>query len=55
VAGAFVSVNAGAALVAVLTAFVVEYFNRAGKDPVESAKLEAIRSMLSLRRRAPRE
>ncbi|MCX7038874.1 MAG: hypothetical protein NT005_07045 [Spirochaetes bacterium] len=40
---------------AVLTAFVVEYFNRAGKDPVESAKLEAIRSMLSLRRRAPRE
>ena len=40
---------------AVLTAFVVEYFNRAGKDPVESAKLEAIRSMLWLRRRAPRE
>lgn len=40
---------------AVLTAFVVEYFSRAGKDPVESAKLEAIRSMLSLRRRAPRE
>jgi uncharacterized protein involved in exopolysaccharide biosynthesis len=40
---------------AVLTAFVVEYFSRAGKDPVEAGKLEAIRSMFSLRRRAPRE
>jgi capsule polysaccharide export protein KpsE/RkpR len=40
---------------AVLTAFIVEYFSRAAKDPVESAKLEAIRSMFSLRRRAPRE
>ncbi len=40
---------------AVLTAFVVEYFSRAAKDPVESAKLQAIRSMFSPRRRAPRE
>ena len=46
VAGFFLSVFA---------AFVVEYFSRAGKDPVESAKLQAIRSMFSFRRPAPRE
>lgn len=39
----------------VFSAFVVEYFSRAGKDPVESAKLQAIRSMFSLRRPASRE
>jgi hypothetical protein len=39
----------------VLAAFVVEYFSMAGKDPVESVKLQAIRSMFSFRRPAPRE
>lgn len=40
--------------IAVLVAFVVDYFHRAGTDPEEARKLETIRAELSLRRRGPR-
>lgn len=36
--------------VSVLVAFIVEYFRRAGSDPVEGEKLAAIRAQFSLRR-----
>ena len=41
--------------VAVLIAFVVEYFERARRDPVESGKLDQIRASFGLRKRRDRD
>ncbi len=46
-----VIVTIAAALVAVLLAFVLEYFSRAKDDPVEAGKLKLIRESFSLQRR----
>jgi tyrosine-protein kinase Etk/Wzc len=44
-----------AVVASTLFAFVLEYFERAGSDPVESRKLALIRSLLSVRKKPARD